>query len=237
MHPTEIFDQSEYVRRECVVDSVRDGENPRIRLSDAARDIHKEYINAWDRKVEFLPIREPFFSLDTVACLEYMQWFRVIGKSYMLSMEARSRTALHSSTKEGDGDKDEVEGGDEYEDEDDSGDEDELESEADMELVKDVALLSQQYEVKDPCRGEDFSDPNVDNVLDDIDEERVDDENDYAPSVRNLSHGIVIRNDLGAHMSIINPDVTHAFKILEYPDIIPAHLMLVDSELKNLFVG
>ncbi|KAK5836439.1 hypothetical protein PVK06_012227 [Gossypium arboreum] len=84
---------------------------------------------------------------------------------------------------------------------------------------------------------EDFSDLDVDNVLDDIDEERVDDENDYAPSIGNPSHGTVIHNDLGAHISVINLDAMHAFEIPEYSDIIPAHLMLVDPKSKNLFVG
>ncbi|MBA0753228.1 hypothetical protein Gogos_020070 [Gossypium gossypioides] len=36
MPPAKIFDLSEYMRREGVVDSVRDGENVRIRSSDTA---------------------------------------------------------------------------------------------------------------------------------------------------------------------------------------------------------
>ncbi|KAH1039562.1 hypothetical protein J1N35_041305 [Gossypium stocksii] len=48
--------------------------------------------------------------------------------------------------------------------------------------------------------GKDFSKLDVDYVLDDINEERVDDKNDYAPSVENPSRGIVIRNDLGVHI-------------------------------------
>ncbi|KAH1096949.1 hypothetical protein J1N35_013870 [Gossypium stocksii] len=41
--------------------------------------------------MKFLPIHEPFFSSDTMDCLEYMSWFRVVGKLYLLSVEARSR--------------------------------------------------------------------------------------------------------------------------------------------------
>ncbi|KAH1113847.1 hypothetical protein J1N35_007225 [Gossypium stocksii] len=41
--------------------------------------------------MKFLPIRESFFSLDTTACLEYMLWFKVAAKPYLLSVEAMSR--------------------------------------------------------------------------------------------------------------------------------------------------
>ncbi|MBA0694814.1 hypothetical protein Goari_005085 [Gossypium aridum] len=52
---------------------------------------HKEFINIWEHRVKFLPIRKPFFLLDTMACLEYMHWFRVADKPYLLLVEARSR--------------------------------------------------------------------------------------------------------------------------------------------------
>ncbi|PPR85624.1 hypothetical protein GOBAR_AA35066 [Gossypium barbadense] len=55
------------------------------------REVNKESIEAWDRRMNFLPISEPFFSVDTVACLEYLSWFRLAGKSYLLSVEAMSR--------------------------------------------------------------------------------------------------------------------------------------------------
>lgn len=38
-------------------------------------------------------------------------------------------------------------------------------------------------------------------------------------------------------MSIVDPDAMHAFEFPEYPNIIPAHLMLEDSKSKELFVG
>ncbi|KAH1031940.1 hypothetical protein J1N35_044114 [Gossypium stocksii] len=65
----------------------------------------------------------------------------------------------------------------------------------------------------------DFSDPNLDNVLDDIDDGGPDDGNDHAPLIENSSCGIIIRNDPGAHMSIVDLDAVHASEFLEYPDI------------------
>ncbi|PPD98211.1 hypothetical protein GOBAR_DD04758 [Gossypium barbadense] len=84
---------------------------------------------------------------------------------------------------------------------------------------------------------EDFSDPDVDEVSDGTDDEGADDENDYAISLGNPSHGIVIRNNRGAHISIVDPDTAYAFEFPKYPNIIPTHLMLVDPELEELFVG
>ncbi|PPR84389.1 hypothetical protein GOBAR_AA36322 [Gossypium barbadense] len=55
------------------------------------RDYHKEYINIWDHRMKSLPIYEPFFSSDTTTCLEYMPWFRVADKPYLLLAEVKSR--------------------------------------------------------------------------------------------------------------------------------------------------
>ncbi|PPR87531.1 hypothetical protein GOBAR_AA33161 [Gossypium barbadense] len=52
---------------------------------------HKEHIQAWDRRMESLPIREPFFSTNTAADIDYMMWFKVARKSYLLSPEARTQ--------------------------------------------------------------------------------------------------------------------------------------------------
>ncbi|MBA0812703.1 hypothetical protein Gohar_026645 [Gossypium harknessii] len=38
---------------------------------------------------------ESFFSSDTTTYLEYMSWFRVIGKPYLLSVEVRSMQLCH----------------------------------------------------------------------------------------------------------------------------------------------
>ncbi|PPR84829.1 hypothetical protein GOBAR_AA35881 [Gossypium barbadense] len=56
------------------------------------KEVHKDYIGAWNSRMEFLPICEPFFSSDTTTCLEYMSWFRVTSKSYLLLVEARNAT-------------------------------------------------------------------------------------------------------------------------------------------------
>lgn len=79
--------------------------------------------------------------------------------------------------------------------------------------------------------GEDFNDSNVDEVLDDIDNESADDEIVHSLSIENSNRGIIVHNDLGAYMSSIDPNVAHAFESLEFQDIIPDHLMLIDLEL------
>ncbi|KAG8474236.1 hypothetical protein CXB51_033830 [Gossypium anomalum] len=94
------FGHSEYVRHECAIDCLCDDGYAQIELSDAAvqgkidenwQDYHNEYIDIWDRRMKFLPIHEPFFLSYTVTYLEYMPWFRVTGKPYLLSVEAKSR--------------------------------------------------------------------------------------------------------------------------------------------------
>ncbi|PPD66561.1 hypothetical protein GOBAR_DD36559 [Gossypium barbadense] len=78
------------------------------------------------------------------------------------------------------------------------------------------------------------SDLDVYEVSDDIhDEGANDDGNVNESSVKNLVRHIVICNDPGAHMSLIDLDATHLVKFLEYPDILPAHRLVVDSEPKD----
>ncbi|PPS04067.1 hypothetical protein GOBAR_AA16584 [Gossypium barbadense] len=68
------------------------------------------------------------------------------------------------------------------------------------------------------------SDPDVDDVPDDIDDEYVnDDENINASSVGNQVRRIVIHNNPGPHMSLIDPDAVHEAEFPEYPEILPAH--------------
>ncbi|MBA0662007.1 hypothetical protein Goklo_006213, partial [Gossypium klotzschianum] len=74
--------------RESATGSLCDGGDARIRSSDA---IVREYIDIWDRKKDFIPTREPFFTPETVTSSEYMTWFRLAGKLYLLLVEARSR--------------------------------------------------------------------------------------------------------------------------------------------------
>ncbi|PPR81780.1 hypothetical protein GOBAR_AA38933 [Gossypium barbadense] len=68
------------------------------------------------------------------------------------------------------------------------------------------------------------SDPDIDEVLDDIDDEGVnDDGNVNASLVENQILRIVIHNNPRADMSRIDPDVAHTAEFLEYPEILPAY--------------
>ncbi|PPD97633.1 hypothetical protein GOBAR_DD05340 [Gossypium barbadense] len=51
---------------------------------------HGVHIEAWDCRMQSLPICESFFPADTVAVDDYLAWFRVVGKLYLLPLEARS---------------------------------------------------------------------------------------------------------------------------------------------------
>ncbi|PPS04663.1 hypothetical protein GOBAR_AA16004 [Gossypium barbadense] len=82
------------------------------------------------------------------------------------------------------------------------------------------------------------SDPNVDEVSDDIDDEGInEDGNVNASLVGNQIHRIVIHNNPGEHMSRIDPDAVHVAEFLEYPEILPAHRMAVYSDPEELFMG
>ncbi|XP_040966160.1 uncharacterized protein [Gossypium hirsutum] len=48
---------------------------------------HAEYINIWSNWYEFLPSREAIFIPDLPCYLEYMPWFRLVGKPYLRSEE------------------------------------------------------------------------------------------------------------------------------------------------------
>ncbi|PPD92864.1 hypothetical protein GOBAR_DD10204 [Gossypium barbadense] len=80
----------------------------------------------------------------------------------------------------------------------------------------------------------DYSDPNLDEVSDDInDEDANNDGNVNVSSVENLSRGIMIYNDLGAHMLSVDPDVMYSSKFPEYLDILPAHWLTVEPECQK----
>ncbi|PPE01430.1 hypothetical protein GOBAR_DD01539 [Gossypium barbadense] len=55
--------------------------------------------------------------------------------------------------------------------------------------------------------------------------------------VENPSRGIIIHNNLEAHMLITDPDIMHASEFPEYLDIITGHQMLEDLESEKLFMG
>ncbi|PPR95789.1 hypothetical protein GOBAR_AA24878 [Gossypium barbadense] len=82
------------------------------------------------------------------------------------------------------------------------------------------------------------SDPDVDEIPDDIDDKGVNkDRHVNASFVGSQIYCIVIQNNPGAHMSLIDPDATQTTKLLEYPKILPACQMAVYSNPKELLVG
>ncbi|PPD78788.1 hypothetical protein GOBAR_DD24289 [Gossypium barbadense] len=82
------------------------------------------------------------------------------------------------------------------------------------------------------------SDPDVDDVPNDIDNEDVNnDGNINAFSVGNQMRRIVIQNNSGPHMSLIDPDEAHVAEFPEYPEILPAHRLAVNFDHDELFVG
>ncbi|XP_052877232.1 uncharacterized protein LOC128283858 [Gossypium arboreum] len=82
------------------------------------------------------------------------------------------------------------------------------------------------------------SDPDVDDVPDDIDDEDVnDDGNINTSSVGNQMRRIVIHNNPGPHMSLIDPDAAYEAEFPEYPEILLAHWLAVNSDHEELLVG
>ncbi|PPD72995.1 hypothetical protein GOBAR_DD30097 [Gossypium barbadense] len=65
---------------------------------------------------------------------------------------------------------------------------------------------------------EDFSNLDIEEVPDNIDDESPEEVED-------------------AHSPSFNPDAAHAFEFPEYADIVPAHRLVSNSQLEELFVG
>ncbi|KAL1095986.1 hypothetical protein V6Z11_D06G193400 [Gossypium hirsutum] len=81
-------------------------------------------------------------------------------------------------------------------------------------------------------------DPDVDDVHDDIDDEDVNnDEGINASSVGEQMQRIVIHNNLGPHMSLIDPDAAYVTEFPEYPEIVHSHGLAVTSDDDELFIG
>ncbi|PPD67021.1 hypothetical protein GOBAR_DD36100 [Gossypium barbadense] len=84
----------------------------------------------------------------------------------------------------------------------------------------------------------DYSDPNLDEVPEDIDDEGPEEvENVHAPSFSNPSRGIILRNDPTGDMLSVDLDAAYAPEFPEYADIVSAHRLTSNSQLKELFVG
>ncbi|PPS12816.1 hypothetical protein GOBAR_AA07818 [Gossypium barbadense] len=111
----------------------------------------------------------------------------------------------------------------------------------DLNVTPDIDMVGDDgYDSRDPCDEEvdSDSDPDVDDVPDDIDDEDVnDDKNINASSVGNQMRRIVIHNNPGPHMSLIDPDATHVAEFLECPEILSAHQLAVNFEHDELLVG
>ncbi|KAK5783641.1 hypothetical protein PVK06_038153 [Gossypium arboreum] len=85
---------------------------------------------------------------------------------------------------------------------------------------------------------EDFSDPDLDKVLDDNDDKDIDDDDNVdAPLLGNQTLGIVIHYCPSVYMLIIDPDVAHAYEFPKHLNIIPSHKLPPDSKLEELVAG
>ncbi|MFQ6661985.1 hypothetical protein Gotur_029962, partial [Gossypium turneri] len=88
---------------------------------------------------------------------------------------------------------------------------------------------------RDP--NDDFSDPDLDDIPEDIDEEGpVEGENANPYSAGNTGLGIVIRNNPGTFMSDVDPDAALAREFSKYPDIVPTHLVHNEFDEEELFI-
>ncbi|PPD87870.1 hypothetical protein GOBAR_DD15184 [Gossypium barbadense] len=82
------------------------------------------------------------------------------------------------------------------------------------------------------------SDLDVDDVPDDIDDEDVNnDGNINASSIGNQMRRILLYNNLGPHMSLIDPDAAYVAEFPEYPEIVHPHRLSVNSNHEDLFIG
>ncbi|PPD75715.1 hypothetical protein GOBAR_DD27363 [Gossypium barbadense] len=97
----------------------------------------------------------------------------------------------------------------------------------DLNITPDIDVVADDgYDGSDHCdqKVDSDSDPDVDDVPDDIHDEDVNnDGNINASSVGNQMRRIMIHNNPGPHMSLINPDAAHVAEFPEYPKIVPAY--------------
>ncbi|MFQ6652604.1 hypothetical protein Gotur_024389, partial [Gossypium turneri] len=49
------------------------------------------YIQMWEDRYDYILTREPIIVLELACMPEYMPWFRIHGKPYLLSVEERQR--------------------------------------------------------------------------------------------------------------------------------------------------
>ncbi|MFQ6652506.1 hypothetical protein Gotur_024332 [Gossypium turneri] len=48
-----------------------------------------EYMKMWEDRYEYIPTWEPIIVLELAWVLKYMSWFRIHGKTYLLTPEER----------------------------------------------------------------------------------------------------------------------------------------------------
>ncbi|XP_016673040.2 uncharacterized protein [Gossypium hirsutum] len=75
-------------------------------------------------------------------------------------------------------------------------------------------------------------DPDVDDVPDDIDDEDIN-----ASSIGEQMRHILIQNNPGPHMSLIDPDAAYVVEFPEYPEVVHRHELAVTSDDDELFIG
>ncbi|PPS06336.1 hypothetical protein GOBAR_AA14313 [Gossypium barbadense] len=111
----------------------------------------------------------------------------------------------------------------------------------DLNVTPDIDVVGDDgYNSSDPCNQEvdSDSDPDVADVPNDIDDEDVNnDGNINASSIGNQMRCIVIHNNPGTHMLLINPDAAHVAEFPEYPKILSTHRLAVNSDSEELFIG
>ncbi|PPR88022.1 hypothetical protein GOBAR_AA32669 [Gossypium barbadense] len=104
----------------------------------------------------------------------------------------------------------------------------------DLNIAPDINVVGDDgYNSSEPCDQEvdSDSDPYVDEVPNDIGDEDVNDNgNINASSIRNQIRRIVIHDNPGPHMSLIDPNAANIVEFLEYPEILLAHRLAVDFD-------
>ncbi|MFQ6664589.1 hypothetical protein Gotur_031654, partial [Gossypium turneri] len=85
---------------------------------------------------------------------------------------------------------------------------------------------------------DDFSDPDLDDIPKDIDEEgQIEGKNTNPYSAENTGPGIVIRNNPRSFMTDVDPDATLAREFSKYTNIVLTHLFDDEFDDEELFVG
>ncbi|PPE02186.1 hypothetical protein GOBAR_DD00784 [Gossypium barbadense] len=105
----------------------------------------------------------------------------------------------------------------------------------DLNIIPDVDMVGGEEEGGGDHWDEEVdndSDPDVDDVPDDIDDEGIN-----ASLVGEQMRRILIHNNLGLHMSLIDPDAAYVAEFPEYPEIVHLRGLAVTSDDDELFIG